>query len=106
MKNKECNCKMRITDSEIQKINQCDVCYKREIKKLKIFNSILKTSFDIVDSLKKQPIPNYVKGTDSIKPKSITCDSSSFKVTKTYEFKNSESAKAFYEKERDLMFDN
>ena len=64
MKNKECTCTRLVTESEIKIINQCNNCYEREIKKLKLLKSILETSFNILNSFKKQHVTNYSKETN------------------------------------------
>lgn len=115
----------------IEKAKQLFKEEEKQIKQLELIKNISQTAFNIIkycndnkfkkDSekfekelkeklvkLNLQPILNYAKGTDTIKPDSVSyvCDNSQFQVNKHYFFDNIESAQEFYKKERDLIFQN
>ena len=48
----ECKCKILLKDDKITKISTCDICHKKELKRLKLFNKILKTSESIINNFK------------------------------------------------------
>jgi hypothetical protein len=61
----ECKCKILITDkNEIKVINQCDTCYEREIKKLKLINKIAKNSFNFIAGVQNKTFEDKTKEFD------------------------------------------
>jgi hypothetical protein len=66
---KECTCKKLIKDDKITLIHECDRCYKKKVKCLKLGIELAKLMLGI-DNKNKARIPDYAKGS-KIKPEMV-----------------------------------